>query len=202
MDAAEIMTPVSLRRAALVWMTILLTVVGVLSSLIAFLYARSEATEFLDGQLRQIALNAGDGVRPIDAPAAADQDPEDQFSVTVWGADGRVLRASLPEHPDRASKSARLYECDGRRRIVAGLHDGRCRPGCASRHARHRARGNRNKRSAGRGGAILIIIPLSWLVVRSAMIDLLEGLTPWQMTSRLAAPRRRRRFRPLEFPRK
>ena len=35
MDAAEIMTPVSLRRAALVWMTILLTVVGVLSSLIA-----------------------------------------------------------------------------------------------------------------------------------------------------------------------
>ena len=47
MDAAEIMTPVSLRRAALVWMTILLTVVGVLSSLIAFLYARSEATEFL-----------------------------------------------------------------------------------------------------------------------------------------------------------
>ena len=41
---------------------------------------------------------------------------------------------------------------------------------------------------------ILIIIPLSWLVVGWAMNRVLGGLKTWQMTSRLAAPRRRRRF--------
>ena len=50
---------VSLRRAALAWMTGLLTVVGLLAILIAYWYARGEAAEFLDGQLREIALNVG-----------------------------------------------------------------------------------------------------------------------------------------------
>jgi two-component system OmpR family sensor kinase len=43
----------SLRRAALLWMTGLLTVVGVVTILIAYVYVRGEADEFLDGQLRQ-----------------------------------------------------------------------------------------------------------------------------------------------------
>lgn len=176
MDAAEIMTPVSLRRAALVWMTVLLTVVGVLSSLIAFLYARSEATEFLDGQLRQIALNAGDGVRPIDALAAADQDPEDQFSVTVWGADGRVLRASLPNiqiarqsRPGYANAMVdgeiwRVYTTgDAGRAVQVAMRD-TVREEIATSAALAAA------------APILIIIPLSWLVVRWAMNRVLGRL--------------------------
>ena len=49
----------SLRRSALLWMTALLAVVGALAFAIAYEMARREAADFLDGQLRQVALNAG-----------------------------------------------------------------------------------------------------------------------------------------------
>ena len=61
----------SLRRTALLWMTGLLTVVGIVTILIAYNYVRSEADEFLDGQLRQIALNAGSGMSAAEAPAGS-----------------------------------------------------------------------------------------------------------------------------------
>ena len=50
----------SLRRSALIWTTALLAVVGVAAFLISYTLARVDAANFLDGQLRQIALNAGD----------------------------------------------------------------------------------------------------------------------------------------------
>ena len=87
MDGPEVMTA-SLRRAALLWMTGLLTVVGLVTILIAYGYVRNEADEFLDGQLRQIALNAGTGISAANAPAAADRDPEDQFAITIWDERG------------------------------------------------------------------------------------------------------------------
>ena len=96
MVAPEILKTASLRRAALVYVTVLLAVIGLAASAFAYVYARDEATEFLDGQLRQIALNAGAGVSPADAPAQADQDPEDQFAVTIRDAQGRLVHASLP----------------------------------------------------------------------------------------------------------
>lgn len=55
------MTTVSLRRATLVSMTVLLTLVGAAAMLLAYKLARDEAADFLDGQLRQVALNAGLG---------------------------------------------------------------------------------------------------------------------------------------------
>ena len=60
----------SLRRTALIWMTALLTVVGVLAFFVSYDLARREAADFLDGQLRQIALNAGIGLANAEAPGA------------------------------------------------------------------------------------------------------------------------------------
>ena len=96
MDAPEILRMTSLRRTALVYMTVLLSVIGLAASALAYRYAHDAATEFLDGQLRQIALNAGGGVSATDAPADTDQDPEDQFAVSIWDAQGRLVHASLP----------------------------------------------------------------------------------------------------------
>ena len=86
----------SLRRTALLWMTGLLTVVGLVTILIAYNYVRSETDEFLDGELRQIALNAGSGISAADAPPAADRDFEDQFAITIWDAHGDAVHQSLP----------------------------------------------------------------------------------------------------------
>jgi two-component system, OmpR family, sensor kinase len=85
----------SLRLAALVWMTVLLALVGIATFVISYRLARDETAEFLDGQLRQVALNAGKGLR-AGAVAAVDQDPEDQLAVTIWDADRRIVHASLP----------------------------------------------------------------------------------------------------------
>ena len=88
---------VSLRRAALLWLTGLLAVIGLVTTAIAYWYARGEAAEFLDGQLRQIALYAGTATLSANAPAVADIDPEDQFAITIWDAAGRVVHQSLPD---------------------------------------------------------------------------------------------------------
>ncbi len=95
MDGPKVMTA-SLRRVALFWMTGLLAVVGLVTIVIAFWFAYGEAGDFLDGQLRQIALNAGLGVPAANAPAAYDQDPEDQFAITIWDENDRVVHESLP----------------------------------------------------------------------------------------------------------
>ena len=73
----------SLRRTALGWMAALLAGIGLAAMVAAYILARSEAADFLDGQLRQVALNAGPGLAEADAPPAADQDPEDQIAVTI-----------------------------------------------------------------------------------------------------------------------
>ena len=51
----------SLRRTALLWMTAMLSIVGIAGAAVSYRLASDEAKAFLDSQLRQIALNAGEG---------------------------------------------------------------------------------------------------------------------------------------------
>ncbi|MBS0231864.1 MAG: two-component sensor histidine kinase [Proteobacteria bacterium] len=163
------MMSVSLRRSTLLWMTGLLSAVGLVTMLIAFWFVYREAAEFLDGQLRQIALNAGPGMVGADAPGSPDEDPEDQFAITIWGADGRVVHASLPNVQiprQRQSGYAnvravgdlwRVYTIRAASRTVQVAQRDTVREEIA--------------RSTAMGAAapIIIVIPLSWLVVGWAM---------------------------------
>lgn len=170
------MTPISLRRVALVWMTVLLAIVGVITIGIAFHYAHDEAAEFLDGQLRQIALNAGVGVPAANAPATVDQDPEDQFAITIWGADGRVVHASLP-----SVEIARQGRA-GYANVVAGGEQWRVYTiGDAGRTVQVAQRETVREEIAqgaaiGAAAPIMIVIPLSWLVIGWAMNRMLGRL--------------------------
>ena len=85
----------SLRRTALLWMTALITGVGLLGAVLAYGLALREANRFMDGQLRQIALNAGPGLPEQDVPALR-QDPEDDFVVQIWNAEGTEVHAVPP----------------------------------------------------------------------------------------------------------
>ncbi|QGM48309.1 two-component sensor histidine kinase (plasmid) [Methylocystis heyeri] len=170
------MMTVSLRRAALSWMTGLLTVVGFVTIVVAYLYARGEAAEFLDSQLRQIALNAGTGMPFGNAPAAADQDPEDQFAITIWDAKGRVAHQSLPSvqiarqaQPGFANVKAggelwRVYTTSDSDRTVLVAQRDTVLAEIADSAA------------LGATAPILIMIPLSWLVVGWAMNRVLGRL--------------------------
>ena len=176
MDAPEILTTGSLRRTALIYVTVLLSVIGLAASALAYIYAYDAATEFLDGQLRQIALNAGAGVSPADAPAQADQDPEDQFAVTIWDAQGRLVHASLPSvhipheiRPGYANAKAagedwRVYTAGDSRRMIQVAQQEVVRQEIAQTAA------------LGAAAPVLIAIPLAWLVVGWAMNRVLARL--------------------------
>lgn len=170
------MTP-SLRRSALAWMTGLLTAVGLVAILIAYWYARSEAAEFLDGQLRQIALNVGPGLRSANAPAGPDRDPEDQFAITIWNSAGHIVHHSGPEaaipqqtQPGFADVRAagvlwRVYAAHSDERIVQVAQRDTVRAEIADGAA------------LGAAAPVLIVIPLSWLVVGWALNRALRPLS-------------------------
>jgi two-component system OmpR family sensor kinase len=154
----------SLRRTALIWMTVLLTVVGLAAFAITYEFARQEAADFLDGQLHQIALNAGDTATDIAAPSAP-PDPEDQFVIEIWTAAGTVVRRTpngpeIPrlDHPGHATVQAageewRVYLAHGATRSVQVAQ-------------RMSVRQELAESSAIQAGApILVLIPLSWLVI-------------------------------------
>ena len=108
----------SLRRSALLWTTALLAGVGLIAFAIAYEFALREAGDFLDGQLRQIALNAGDGLKDVVAPGRR-LDPEDQFVIEIWNAAGETLRSStgpveLPRAPQRGFSTMRAAGDDWR----------------------------------------------------------------------------------------
>ncbi|MDE2578531.1 MAG: sensor histidine kinase N-terminal domain-containing protein [Hyphomicrobiales bacterium] len=168
----------SLRRTALGWTTALLTAVGALAIVIAYIYARQEAAEFLDGQLRQIALYAGVDIGPASAPDATDRDPEDRFAITIWNAQGVVVRRSLPRivipqgPPGFSDASAdgerwRVYTLAGKGGSVQVAQRETVRTEIAGSAA------------IAAAAPILIVIPLSWLVVGWALnrvLGRLDGL--------------------------
>ncbi len=159
------MTFNSLKRTALVWMTVLLALVGLATAVISYRLARDQAAEFLDGQLRQVALNAGIGPRAAAATPAFDQDPEDELAVTIWDADGRIAHASPPDLNIPRQKRGGFADVatNGERwRVYTASDDGR-----AVQVAQRMTVRDEIAQGAAIGAAapVLILIPLSWLVV-------------------------------------
>lgn len=89
---------ISIRRTAFVWLAGLMAIIGVCAAATSYLLVQSQASDFLDNQLRQIALYVGDAPSPaVIVPAEGEpHDPEDDFVIEVWDADGQPLRQSHP----------------------------------------------------------------------------------------------------------
>ena len=87
----------SLRRTFRVWLTVLLLAIGLITAVASYWLAGNEAADYLDNQLRQIALyvwNVPEGFHTdIVAPP---HDPEDDFVVQVWDAAGAPIMSSTP----------------------------------------------------------------------------------------------------------
>ncbi|SEC54950.1 two-component system, OmpR family, sensor kinase [Rhizobiales bacterium GAS191] len=152
----------SLRRTALIWMTALLMVVGVLAFFLSYELARREAAEFLDGQLRQVALNAGQGFAFC---PKGQRDPEDEFATAIWNAAGEPLRNSPKSValPRQTNTGYATIEVGGEYWRVYLASDARHSVQVAQRL---RVREQMAEAAALRTGVpILLVIPLSWVVV-------------------------------------
>ncbi|AWN42529.1 ATP-binding protein [Methylobacterium durans] len=169
------MTSPSLRKTALAWMTALLTLVGLIAMLVAYGLARTEAADFLDGQLRQVALNAGPGLADADAPPAADQDPEDQIAVTIWsrGVPTRSdLQGAALAPPTSTGYADAVMAGEPWRTYTTGNAVWTVQVAQRDRVRREFAR----SAAIGAAAPILLVIPLSWLVVGWAMNRMLGRL--------------------------
>ncbi|AGB73196.1 two-component sensor histidine kinase protein (plasmid) [Rhizobium tropici CIAT 899] len=89
---------ISIRRTAFFWLAGLMATIGACAATTSYFLARNEASDFLDNQLRQIALYVGDTrSSPVTGPdSGAPHDPEDDFVIQVWDAAGSTLRQSHP----------------------------------------------------------------------------------------------------------
>lgn len=166
----------SVRRAALLWMTLLLTLVGLIGAGIAYALDLSQANELLDGQLRQIALNAAPRPTLPMAPASASV-PEDNVVVQIWDADGRGLRSSDPtiDIPRQARTGFADLEAAGDRwRSFLSTKGGIAVQTSQRVRVRHEL-----ARVAALEAAvpILVTIPLGWLVVGWALQRILGKVT-------------------------
>jgi two-component system OmpR family sensor kinase len=165
----------SLRGTALVWLTVLLSIIGAVAVGISYESARREAASFLDGQLRQIALNSGPGSSEYSAPAA-DQEPEDDFAIGIWNAAGESLRVAgdavtLPRQPVAGFSTVafggedwRVFRLDETSRTVQVAQRMAVRLELA-RNAAYQA-----------AVPVLVAIPLAWLVIGWSLRRLLGRL--------------------------
>ena len=154
----------SLRRTALIWMTALLAIVGIVAFGLTYELARREANGFLDAQLRQMALNAGDGLPDAAAPSLK-HDADDDFVITVWNAGGIPLRRAgntiaLPRQNKQGFATLTASGADWR---VYQASDGQRTVQAAQRLS---VRQEMAETAALQAGVpILILIPLAWALI-------------------------------------
>ena len=166
----------SLRRTALIWMTVLLAIAGIAAFSLTYELARREANGFLDAQLRQIALNAGDGLPDAAAPSVK-HDAEDDFVINVWNANGSPQpRATYAIVLPRQNKQGfATLTTSGEDWRVYQASDGHRTVQVAQRMA---VRQEMAQTAALQAGVpILVVIPLAWLVIGWSLGHLLGRVT-------------------------
>jgi two-component system, OmpR family, sensor kinase len=96
----------SLRSRLLAWLLGLLTAMGVIAGIVAYVVDRDEVDESLDVQLRQVAASIGDTDLPLPSRAgdAVSLDPEDELVVTVWDGSAPGHSSDPSFHAARPNK--------------------------------------------------------------------------------------------------
>jgi two-component system OmpR family sensor kinase len=157
-------------------MTLLLTLVGTSAALIAYRLADNQASEFLDNELQQIAMSAGEGSLKHLTPAPTGKDLDDKFAVTIWDSTGRIIRQTIPgvRFPRQSPEGFVDLSTAGLRWRVYTANNGE-RTVQVAQLDTEREELARNT-AIGVGAPILIVIPLSWLVVGWAMSRMLGRL--------------------------
>jgi two-component system OmpR family sensor kinase len=153
----------SLRQTILVWITVLLAVVGIGATAASYHFAKQEADKLLDTQLRQIALNAGEGLSPDALPRVA-HSVEDEVVIQIWNASGEaILHISSIRLPRQSTLGFTDLDFAGKSWRVYTSSDGRRTAQVAQQwSARQEIAGN-----AAFGAALPILgaIPVVWLVI-------------------------------------
>lgn len=89
---------ISLRRTAFIWLSLLLLLIGLVTTVTSYVLVMRQTNVLLDNQLRQIAHYIGEAppgeIRPI--PYNSSYETEENFVVQVWYAGEATARSSNP----------------------------------------------------------------------------------------------------------
>ncbi|AZG78811.1 ATP-binding protein [Methylocystis rosea] len=167
----------SLKKTILVWTAFTLLAIGAIDAAVSYWRASKEADDFLDGQLRQIALNIGDlPAEAVNAPHTQIE-PEDDLLIEVRKKNGDIVRSpgdsiELPIS-DVSGFSVitaggidwRAYTLHGRKRAVVVAQQLIVRRELAERAA------------IGVAAPIAVTIPMAWIIVSWAMARVFDRLS-------------------------
>jgi two-component system, OmpR family, sensor kinase len=153
----------SLRRTILVWITALFAVVGAAAAVASYVLAKQETDKLLDAELRQIALNAGEGLS-ADAKPRMTHSPEDEVVIQIWDASGAaIFHSSSIALPRQATLGFADVDFAGNSWRVYAASDGRRTAQVAQRWS---ARDELAQNAAfGAATPIVAAIPIAWLVI-------------------------------------
>jgi two-component system OmpR family sensor kinase len=154
----------SLRRTILVWITVLFALVGVGASAASYFLAKWETDKLLDAELRQIALNAGEGLSADDAMPRMTHSAEDEIVIQIWNASGgAIFQSSSIALPRQSTLGFADIDFAGKRWRVYAASDGRRTAQVAQRWSAR----DELARNAALGAAMPVIaaIPIAWIIL-------------------------------------
>ena len=96
----------SLRKAALIWTTILIALVATAAVLATRHVATVEVNKLLDNELQQIAINAGRGLSEVAQAPLQKTEIENRIAVQIWTATGELIHQAPAT--DRLPRSTEL----------------------------------------------------------------------------------------------
>jgi two-component system OmpR family sensor kinase len=175
----------SLRTQLTAWFTILLVSFGLMGGLGAYIAAQQDPDNFLDDQMREIALDVVGSADDLAQMPAPPLETDDMIVVQAWNADGHLLKSFPPEVDLPRQRETGFASFDtpegGWRSYTWVLDDGTVQVSQRTVVRRELAL----KAALPAIITCLLLVPMSWLLVRwvvGRILGPLDGLTRQLLT--------------------
>jgi len=167
----------SIRRTALSFVTVLLTIIAVFSILAAHSLATIEINKLLDNELEQIALNAGSSLSPSAHELIGKMEMENRIALQVWTKDGHVVEENPTTDilPRQSTSGFSNVVVDGNEWRVYTSNDGDRTTQAAQRVS---ARSEiANKTALATALPLMAAFPIAWIAIIVGLNMLLAQIT-------------------------
>lgn len=166
----------SLRKVALMWTTVLLAIVAMVTVVASRHVAIVEVNKLLDNELQQIAINAGHGLAEAALESLQETEAENRVSVQIWSRNGDLVHQSqmTDSLPRQKGTGFSDIEFNGHKWRVYAATDGELFAQIGQRWSARREIANHA--AAAAAVPLLAAFPIAWIAVIVGLDQLLKRL--------------------------